>query len=175
MNNLKDFYFNIQQGYPINLITYLSKFQVNKLRTKEFVDSVVFYSINNSSALKIYPWDNHISWTMENFGPYVIPEKSQKINLNGKNYFIYNKLILENELNIDCKLEENYNQGIKYFNFYEFKKNYYFIIGDNLQKSNDSRFWGPIPEENIIGKAVIILFNYNNGKFCWDRFLKKIE
>ncbi len=51
----------------------------------------------------------------------------------------------------------------------------YFLLGDNLLKSIDSRIWGTIPKENIIGKATLVLFNYHNGKFRWDRFLKKIE
>lgn len=50
-----------------------------------------------------------------------------------------------------------------------------FFIGDNIEHSEDSRHFGPIPEKNIIGKAVLVLFNYHNGKFYWDRFLKKIE
>jgi len=54
-------------------------------------------------------------------------------------------------------------------------KSQIFVIGDNLSNSYDSRHFGPIPEENIIGKAVLVLFNYHNGKFRWDRFLKKIE
>ena len=52
---------------------------------------------------------------------------------------------------------------------------YYFMMGDNRQNSYDSRHFGSIPEENIIGKAVLVLFNYHNGKFRWDRFFKKIE
>ncbi len=55
------------------------------------------------------------------------------------------------------------------------KKGFVFLMGDNLLFSIDSRHFGPIPEENIIGKATLVLFNYHNGKFRWDRFLKKIE
>ncbi len=51
----------------------------------------------------------------------------------------------------------------------------YFFLGDNNNSSIDSRHFGPIPEENIIGKVVFVLFNYQNGKFRWDRFLKRIE
>lgn len=49
------------------------------------------------------------------------------------------------------------------------------MIGDNLSYSIDSRHFGPIPEKNIIGKAELVLFNYKNGKFRCDRFLKRIE
>ena len=53
--------------------------------------------------------------------------------------------------------------------------NFYFVIGDNRYNSFDSRYFGPVSEENIIGKATFILFNYKNGKFQWNRFFKKIE
>ncbi len=52
---------------------------------------------------------------------------------------------------------------------------HYLMLGDNRNNSYDSRHFGPIPEENIIGKAVLVLFNYHNGKFRWDRFFKKIK
>ncbi len=49
------------------------------------------------------------------------------------------------------------------------------MMRDDHHYSNDSRYFGPVPEENIIGKAILILFNYKNGKFQWDRFFKRIE
>jgi len=58
---------------------------------------------------------------------------------------------------------------------YKLANNNYFLIGDNRHNSYDSRHFGPIQEENIIGIATLVLFNYHNGKFRWDRFLKKIE
>jgi len=60
------------------------------------------------------------------------------------------------------------------FVFYVPKYEYY-MLGDNIKGSYDSRYWGFVPEKNIIGKATFILFNYKNGKFQWNRFFKKIE
>jgi signal peptidase I len=54
-------------------------------------------------------------------------------------------------------------------------KNSFFVMGDNFQESMDSRHFGLVSQKNIFGKATIILFNYHNGKFRWDRFMKKIE
>jgi signal peptidase I len=54
-------------------------------------------------------------------------------------------------------------------------KNLYYILGDNVSCSIDSRYFGPVPEENIIGKAVLVFLCYHNGKFRWDRFFKRIE
>lgn len=53
--------------------------------------------------------------------------------------------------------------------------NQYYMLGDNMRGSYDSRFWGSVPEKNVIGKAKFILFNFGRGKFKWNRFLKKID
>lgn len=54
-------------------------------------------------------------------------------------------------------------------------RNFYFLLGDNLSRSRDSRHFGPIQKKDVLGKAILVLFNYQNGKFRWDRFLKRIE
>ena len=62
----------------------------------------------------------------------------------------------------------------KYYQSKSFEMDYYFMMGDNRQYSNDSRYFGPVPEENIIGKAVLVLFNFHNGKFKWNRWFNNI-
>jgi signal peptidase I len=94
------------------------------------------------------------------------------------------KRCLENNPNIDSITIYNDSSfyAFEHYNFIvqnrkdnSLSTNYYFMIGDNQNNSIDSRQFGPVPEENIVGKVVFILFNYHNGKFRWDRFLKKIE
>jgi signal peptidase I len=57
---------------------------------------------------------------------------------------------------------------------YTFRNNYYFMLGDNRHDSRDSRYWGFVPEKNIIGKAVMILFSNGNDGLRWNRFFRKI-
>lgn len=99
---------------------------------------------------------------------FIIPGKNFCINKKSKNFNLYISII-------------NYCEDHPYSYLPEttidfcFKKDYYYMIGDYMEKSRDSRHFGPIPEDKIIGKATHVLFNYHNGKFRWDRFLKKIE
>jgi len=58
---------------------------------------------------------------------------------------------------------------------YTFKLNYYFMMGDNRNKSIDSRYWGFVSEKNVVGKAVIVLFSNDETGFQWSRLFKKIQ
>ena len=95
------------------------------------------------------------NWNEDNFGPIVIPKKGMKVELNRKNISLYKKIISEYEGN---KLEINPSQ-IKvndiHVERYTFKKDYYWMMGDNRQKSEDSRFWGFVPDDHIVGKPIL--------------------
>lgn len=121
-------------------------------------------------------WVNkELKWTIDHYGPMIIPQKGMNIPLNALNYKIYHQTIEQLEkVNIEEK------QGIYYINgkpsiTYVFRKNYCFMIGDNRHNSADSRIWGLVPEENIVGKAVIILFSNNTNGIQWPRFFKLIK
>ncbi|WP_045372014.1 signal peptidase I, partial [Jejuia pallidilutea] len=108
-------------------------------------------------------------WTYDNMGPFIIPKKGLKIDLNYDNYLLYEQTINKFE-NANLKHIEGkfYIKG-KTATTYTFKKNYYFMMGDNRKATSDSRAWGFLPEENIIGKVQCVLFSNFKNKFQWNR------
>lgn len=119
------------------------------------------------------------NWTLSNYGPLHIPKKGEKIKLDTNNINYYYQIISDYEGN---KLEIS-NDSIfinnKYSNSYIFKMNYYFVLGDNRHNSIDSRYWGFLPENHIIGKATMIWFSWDSKKkffkkIRWSRLFKRI-
>lgn len=124
-----------------------------------------------------FPFDSIIGWNIKDFGPLYIPKKGRTVPLNHTNFRCYKKLI---EWEQQGTLQ--YNEGTvllndSLINNYTFTKNYYFMAGDNGMNSQDSRYFGLIPEEYIVGKAWLIWKSKEpyGGKFRWDRFLKRIK
>lgn len=124
-----------------------------------------------------FPFDSVIGWNIKNFGPFYIPGKGDYISLNRTNFRLYKKVIeWEQQTNLQY-IDSTVVLNGKLINGYRFQKNYYFMAGDNGLNSQDSRYWGLLPEEYIVGKAWIIwksIDPYTN-KFRWDRFLKVIH
>lgn len=124
-----------------------------------------------------FPFDSLIGWNIKDFGPLYIPEKGDSITLDRTNYRLYKKLIeWEQQGELQYKDSAVFLKGNP-INGYRFRKNYYFMAGDNGMNSQDSRYWGLLPEEYIVGKAWIIWKSVDpyTDKFRWDRFLKVIH
>jgi signal peptidase I len=127
---------------------------------------------NAGTTLTAFP---ELNWSPDYYGPLLIPGKGIAIELNEETFALYHEIMRKFEKVIPHESDSSYLINQEIVSEYIFQKNYYFMIGDNRFESSDSRYWGFLPEENIIGKAVLVLFNYHNGKFHWRRFLKRIK
>lgn len=116
----------------------------------------------------------HSKWTLDNIGPIVIPKKDMEIKLNTDNYMLYQKVMNLFEKSTVTEKNGTYFINGKKATTYKFKLNYYFMMGDNRKGTIDSRFWGFLPETNIIGKVQCVLFSNKNEEFQWDRLFKML-
>jgi signal peptidase I len=127
------------------------------------------------STHTVYPYHPNIRWSVDDYGPLVIPYKGMQISLTSEALQLYYNVIKDHEpVNADWK-NEVFRNNEKTAELYTFQNNYYFMLGDNRHNSNDSRYWGFLPEEDINGKATVVLFNFLNGKFMTNRLFKRIK
>ncbi len=128
-------------------------------------------------VLNTIPYDGHLPWTIKNFGPLYLPRKGDYIRLTAKEGCLY-KMLLEWEtgksITYDWEKDLVYANG-KPLESHIFTHDYYFMAGDNVSNSNDSRYWGLVPEEYIVGVVSKISYSINpqTGKYRTDRILKK--
>ena len=145
------------------------------LEKQNFIDSIIPVIIVNDSTTWLYPREGHVKWTIDNYGPILIPFKGMEINLNNSNYAIYKRTINQLEGHKLIKSEGGFYLDGVAINKYTFRNNYYFMMGDNRNNSNDSRYWSLVPGQNIVGKASFVLFSNDWNGFKWSRLFKKIE
>ena len=124
---------------------------------------------------ELYPYyDAKANWSIDNFGPLWIPAKGISIPLTEDNYIRYQRCIRTYEGNeLDMKNGKVFLNG-KEANSYTFKMNYYWLMGDNRHNSLDSRYWGFVPEDHVVGKASLIWFSWEKGP-RWKRLFRSIN
>lgn len=126
----------------------------------------------------VFPQDStFFHWTIKGFGPLYVPAKGDKIKIDGTSILLYKNLIeYESGTIVSIKNGMIY-LGDSILKNYQFQQDYYFMAGDLVHDSQDSRYWGLLPEDLIIGKATIVWKSedMNTGKYRWSRFLKIIK
>lgn len=122
-----------------------------------------------------FPRDARYPFNVDNFGPITIPKKGTSVTLTPENIALYRRLIKVYEGNT---LEERGNQFIingQPATRYTFKMDYYWMMGDNRHNSLDSRYWGYVPEDHVVGKASFVWLSYGEGGIRWSRLFRGIH
>jgi len=124
-----------------------------------------------------FPYDPHYNWNVKNFGPLYVPAEGDIMIIDTLNVILYRKLIAYETQKPVMVKDGIVTIGDSIINEYTFSKNYYFMTGDFVFDSRDSRYWGLLPEDHITGKVSFVwnTKDMHSGKTRWDRFLKKIK
>ena len=179
--NLSELYFDESMpGYPQMPLTAEMLDQVrscpNVVSIEEQID--VYPPDYPDSYLMLFPFTENFRWTRDNYGPLWIPKAGETVKLNASVLPLYERIIRVyegNDLDIDAE-GRIYVNGTE-TDEYTFKQDYYFMTGDNRHNSLDSRYWGFVPEDHIVGRpAMIWLSTDRNRQFPhnvrWRRFFK---
>ena len=153
------------------------------LNEKQLFDSLVRkVSRVKTPNTSIFPNSLPYDWNEDNFGPIVLPKAGATVNLNEGNLPLYKKIIREYENNsLDLQDGRILING-KEVSSYTFDQDYYWMMGDNRHRSEDSRYWGFVPENHIVGKPVLVWFSIEgindgirNWRIRWDRVMTTVK
>ncbi|MBC8265455.1 MAG: signal peptidase I [Flavobacteriales bacterium] len=128
----------------------------------------------------IYPHSKNFSWNEDNYGPLIIPKAGITINLTTENLPLYKDIIERYEGNTLKVVGGEIVINKEVATSYTFKMNYYWLMGDNRHNSADSRFWGFVPENHIVGKALFIWMSWDKNakglkKVRWNRLFDGVK
>jgi signal peptidase I len=167
---------------PGQFVATLTEAAANRLKSVKGIESVeILLEPAGKWDSETFPYSEKYQWNRDNYGPIVIPKAGTTVSLNPDNLPLYERIIRNYELN-DLKVTDSkiFING-KEADQYTFKMNYYWMMGDNRHNSADSRYWGVVPEDHIVGKAVFVWFSMDknksllNGKIRWDKLFRFVN
>lgn len=169
------------QGYSVNepfALPLTKKAKEKLLARKDLVTSIRNYNMPSGG---LYPLNLHTNWSVDNYGPLWIPAKGATIELTPENLAYYERCIVAYEGNkLERKDDGVYINGQK-TDSYTFQMDYYWMMGDNRHNSADSRFWGFVPEDHVVGKPILVWLSLDkdrgwfSGKIRWNRIFKMVH
>ena len=156
---------------------FLTLDEANSLTNNISLDSLV-RNINQTKTYNtnFFPNDIRYNWNEDNFGPIVMPKQGITVVITRENIALYKKLIRDYENKSLEEIDGTYYIDGKATDTYTFEKDYFWMMGDNRHRSEDSRFWGFVPDNHIVGKPIFIWMSIDgindgisNWKVRWDR------
>ncbi len=157
----------------------LTQEMLEKVKKESFIKEVV--EEPGYLGGQTYPLTTSNQWTRSDYGPVWIPKRGETLQLNLENLPVYERVIRNYEGNkLDVK-EGKIFINDKEAKEYTFKMDYYMMLGDNRDKSADSRYWGFVPEDHVVGKPLFVFLSLDkdkgwfNGKIRWNRLFRSVE
>jgi signal peptidase I len=161
----------------IDSTMFIHNLSLDNVDTLRSMGAIVKRKLNDGwSDSRVFPFDvKHHEWNEDCFGPLYVPKKGATVQLDTLTLPFYQRVIVTYEHNT-LRTDSNkiYINGVE-TTFYTFKMNYYWMMGDNRNESTDSRFWGFVPENHIVGKAWLIWLSYHKSGIRWGRLFSAIK
>ncbi|MES2418505.1 MAG: signal peptidase I [Bacteroidota bacterium] len=154
---------------------------IAELKKSEYVKSVTeILAVKDSYDQAIFPHDPNRKWNLDNYGPIIVPKKGWTVKLDSTTMPMYERSIRIYEGNKLEKVGADWLINGKKATTYTFKMDYYWMMGDNRHQSADSRYWGFVPEDHIVGKALFIWMSFDSegswfNKIRWNRLFRGIH
>jgi signal peptidase I len=186
----------VTNGQRLDAITMKEQYDIDEERgefeqtTKPYVYNIVLTEQARQDFLKqgyrviantnvpgnapVFPYDRIHNWSRDNFGPLWIPKRGSVLPLTPDNYYLYERAIRVYENNDFYMRDGRFYLNGQETSTYTFRMNYYWMMGDNRQGSQDSRYWGFVPEDRVVGKAWLIWFSYDSGP-RWRRLFNIVK